>query len=185
MLELLVKSSIRVRFKLSRAAGVCTQIRKTGDAYLAFAENVDPQRGSESREVPAMFGVDEDMRNWSFFMTLEHNVIVNRNITSLVGSLARGEVPEGIDPKNDVMPSANPGVEQVEAFRSSIADHIDTVAKLGKLRGTVKKRHPIFGRLDAHGWHCMFGLHLTLHVKQAQLLARESAFPEDRVAGER
>ena len=85
-----------------------------------------------------------------------------------------GEVIEGIDPKKDVMPSADPGVEQVEVFRSSIEAHIETIARLGKLRGTVKKRHPIFGMLDAHGWHCMFGLHLEVHMKQAQLVASQS-----------
>ena len=171
MLSLFVKLLIRTRFKLSSSKKVCAQIRKTADAYLALAKTVDPERGAEPHEVPAMFGVDEDMRNWSFFMTLQHNVIVNRSITSLIESLSRGEVPEGIDPKRDVMPASGAGAEQADAFRDSIDGHLETIARLGKLRGTAKKRHPIFGMLDAHGWHCMFGLHLTLHVKQAQLLA--------------
>ena len=171
MLHSLVKLLIRTRFKLSRREAVCAQIRKTGGIYLDIAAKIDPEPGSRSMQVPALFGVDEDMRDWSFYQVLEHNVIVNRNITSLVQSLARGEVPQGIDPKKDVMPSPAPGVEQVEAFRVSLEEHVKAIGELGKLRGTVKKRHPVFGMLDAHGWHCMFGLHLTLHVKQSQILA--------------
>ena len=169
-----MKLVIRTRFWCSRADKVSSQIRTTGDAYLNLSNSISREQGATVVEVPPMLGVDEDMRNWSFYMLLEHHVIVNRSITNLIEGLVRGEVIEGIDPKKDVMPSADPGVEQVEVFRSSIEAHIETIARLGKLRGTVKKRHPIFGMLDAHGWHCMFGLHLEVHMKQAQLVASQS-----------
>ena len=29
------------------------------------------------------------------------------------------------------------------------------------------KKHPVFGGLDAQGWHCLFGRHLESHRKQA------------------
>ena len=174
MKRLLIKGLIRTRFIFSRTEGVCAQIRKTGGIYLDLAQGVGPEVGAEQNEVPPLFGVDEDMRHWSFFMVLQHNVMVNRSMTSLVESLVRGEVPEGIDPKTDFIPDASAGVEQVDAFRDSLDEHIETIRKLGKLRGTVERRHPIFGMLDAHGWHCMFGLHLALHVKQAQLLAEKA-----------
>lgn len=40
------------------------------------------------------------------------------------------------------------------------------------LRGTAKYPHPLFGLYDAHMWHAMFGFHLKLHYKQAQMLVR-------------
>jgi hypothetical protein len=119
-------------------------------------------------------GVDEDMRDWSFFMILEHNTIVNRSVAGVVRSLALGEdLPASarIDPKRDVMPSADPGAEQVEAFRDSVESHLATVARLPGLRRTSRLPHPVFGDLDAHGWHCMFGLHLEIHLKQAETVA--------------
>lgn len=124
-----------------------------------------------------MLGVDEDMRDWSFFMILEHNVIVNRVITTVVEKLVRGEEPvvEGVkDPKKDVMPSAHPGKEQVEAFRASVENHINTVSGLPRLRGTATKLHPVFGEFDAHRWHCMFALHLDIHCKQAEYVVRNA-----------
>ena len=121
--------------------------------------------------VPPMLGVDEDMRDWSFFMILEHNVIVNRSITAIVQHLASNEPFKGYeikDPKKDVMPSANPGEEQVKALQASVDDHIGIVSHLSGLRKTASERHPIFGDLNAHGWHCMLGLHLDIHRKQAE-----------------
>ncbi len=111
------------------------------------------------------------MRDWSFFIILEHNVIVKRSVGSIVRSLAPGEKPDGggiRDPKKDVMPSTSPGPEQIEAFLLSVEHHLRTVESLPGLRGTQTLEHPVFGDLDAHGWHNMFGLHLEIHRKQAE-----------------
>jgi hypothetical protein len=104
-----------------------------------------------------MPGVDPDMRQWSFFQLLEHNAIVNRSITAVVTSLASNEEPTGagaIDPKRDVLPAADAGPAQV--------------ARLGRLRGTRRKVHPVFGPFDAHRWHGMLGFHLAIHLGQAR-----------------
>jgi len=104
-------------------------------------------------------------------MIIEHNVIVNRSITAIVESLAKGEQPAAIgvvDPKRDVMPSKDPGEEQVQAFQSSVETHLEVVSRLPRLRSTQTYRHPVFGQLNAHGWHCMFGLHLDIHRNQAK-----------------
>lgn len=76
------------------------------------------------------------------------------------------------DPKRDVMPSADPGEEQIQAFRSSVETHLENVSRLPRLRPTPTSRHPIFGQLNAHGWHGMFGLHLDIHRKQAEAVIR-------------
>ena len=171
-----VKTAVKTRFTLTSRDKATLQIRKFGDIYLKLAKRIDPEGGRHPIVVPKMPGVDEDMRNWSFFMLLEHNTIVNRSITSVVQSLARGEEPEGpgaIDPKMGVMPSPNPGDEQIEAFRDSVATHLEIVSELPRLRGTIKKRHPVFGDFDAHRWHCMFGFHLLIHYKQAKIVVRK------------
>ena len=105
-----------------------------------------------------------------------HNTIVNRSITCIVESLARGEEPTGlgaIDPKRDVMPSYNPGEEQVEAFRSSVNDHLRIISEISSLRGSRTKQPPVFGDFNAHCWHCMLGFHLLIHYKQAEYVIRK------------
>jgi len=150
------------------------RIRRFRDRYLELARRVEPEAGRKPVKVPWMPGVDPDMRDWSFFMILDHNAIVNRSITSIVESLARGEEPTGagaIDPKKDVMPSPEAGEEAVIGFKQSVERHLEIVSGLGRLRGTRRKRHTMFGEFDAHRWHCMFGFHLMVHYRQAEQVA--------------
>lgn len=145
-----------------------------------LARSVDANAGALAVRVPPMLGVDEDMRDWSFFMILEHNVIINRNISTVVQRLARGEkhcAPQDFDPKRDVMPSANAGEEQIKAFQASVEIYLEKVARLPRLRSTPTSLHPIFGELNAHGWHCMFGLHLELHCRQAEAVISSISNP--------
>ncbi|MEM7791781.1 MAG: hypothetical protein AAF546_10300, partial [Verrucomicrobiota bacterium] len=128
-------------------------------------------------QVPAMPGVDPEMQEWSFFMLMEHNAIVNRSISALVEHLVNGSpMAEAgkIDPKTDRLPRNSAGLEQIEQFRKSVEDHLKMSSGLKRLRKTPTKRHPIFGEFDAHQWHCMFGFHLMLHFKQARLIAKGS-----------
>ncbi len=125
-----------------------------------------------------MPGVDSDMREWSYFMLLEHNAIVNRSIRAVVEHLATGQplAADGmIDPGKDVLPVANAGPEAIKAFRESCENYLALVETLGKLlRGTARKNHPLFGPFDAHLWHCMFGFHLMVHLRQAQMIIAEA-----------
>jgi len=120
-----------------------------------------------------MIGVDPEMRGWSFFQILEHNAIVNRSISATVEALALGKPPSGaalINPKSDVLPKGVSGPEQVEEFRRSVDDYLSMLAELPSLRGTAETTHPVFGSFDAHKWHCMFGFHLGLHLRQASVV---------------
>jgi len=146
-------------------------IRANAGAYLELADRFNPASAIQPVIVPPMIGVDPEMQGWSFFQLLEHNAIVNRSIASMVEALALGKEPEGaalINPKTDVLPKGLSGPDQVEAFRSSVDDYLSLVTTLPKLKGTSERPHPVFGSFDAHKWHCMFGLHLGLHLNQAR-----------------
>lgn len=176
MKKLLIKAAVRAGFLFSRRERASAQIRRWRDHYLELANSIASEQARQAVRVPPMMGVDENMRNWSFFMILEHNAIVNRSITDIVQSLAQGRQPTGpgsMNPKTDVMPSTSAGPEQVEAFHASVENHLSAVAGLERLRGTIRRRHPLFGMLNAHGWHCMFGLHLKVHIKQAETVCRQ------------
>lgn len=177
MKEKLIRQAVRSRFKLTSRANALKQAADWRDKYSEIADSLDAQTGVMPVKVPPMLGVDEDMREWSFFMLLEHNAIVNRSITAIIASLALGqEVDTGPvkDPKSDVMPSSSPGIEQVQLFYQSIDDHITRVSKLPELKGTEEYPHPLFGRFDAHKWTCMFSFHLQVHIKQAQFIAQKA-----------
>ena len=177
MIRSLFKIMVRTRFKLSSAKRVEKQTRCLLKEYLQLAQGLDETSGSEPVTVPPMHGVDADMRDWSFFMILRHNTIVNRGISAVVRRLALNEpAPEKkFDVKKDVMPESESGIEQIAIFKSSVLAHLEGIASLGELGGTEKTIHPIFGPFDAHMWNCMFAFHLEVHLKQAAYVRRHAA----------
>lgn len=167
----LIKAIICTKFLLTSRDNASDIIQSNAHAYSRLADRLGAGEGVEQVTVPPMIGVDPEMRGWSFFQILEHNSIVNHSIASTVEALALGKEPTGaalINPKTDVLPKGSSGQEQVEIFRQSIDDYLAMVATLPTLRGTAETNHPVFGSFDAHKWHCMFGFHLGLHLKQAE-----------------
>ena len=175
-----IKALVRTKFRFTSREAAGRQAERWRRYYLGLAGKLDASSGSLPVRVPAMQGVDEDMRDWSFYMLLEHNTIVNYAISRVVERLAKGwepVQPGDIDPKTGVMPSANPGPEQVEAFSESVRNHLQLVSSLGQLRGTKTRKHPVFGTFDAHAWNCMFAFHLQVHARQAKFIAQQSGQP--------
>lgn len=171
MLRLSIKLLIRIRFFLTSRNRARYQITRAFEEYQLLGNEISSVLGREAFRVPHMRGVDEYMRDWSFFMILEHNVIVNTMMETIVESLAFHNIPKDLpvkDIKKDVMPSDNPGQEQMTAFCQSVQQYLRNTKKLKSLRGTPRYRHPIFGMLNAHGWHCMMALHLEIHLPQAK-----------------
>jgi hypothetical protein len=173
----LLKIVVRSIFLFTSRDRAIDQANRLLDRYLGLAEGLSVEQRQCAVLVPPMRGVDEDMRQWSFFMILQHNAIVNRCISAIVEQLARN-APElsgaaVMDPRKDVMPSSSAGVEQVMAFRKSVHEHVEMLKGLGKLRGTRTAPHPVFGAFDAHMWNCMFSFHLRVHYNQAEYVVRD------------
>ncbi len=160
---------MRTRFRLTARERANRTIEREGQLSAELARSVSAEQAAQNVEVPAMIGVDPEMRHWSLLQTLEHNVIVNRSITGIVTTLA-AETPyvSSMDPKHDVLPGDSPGIDQIEAFEQSVCDHLETVSRIGSLRSKQRFDHPLSGSFDAHAWHCMFGFHLWLHRRQMQ-----------------
>ena len=171
MRNLLIKRAIRAKFLMTSRNKGSIIIKSNADAYLRLANRLGAGEGMEPVTVPPMIGIDPEMRGWSFFQILEHNAIVNRSIAATVEALAHGKEPSGaalINPKTDVLPNAQSEPKQIGLFQQSVDDYLAMVATLPCLRGTAETPHSVFGSFDAHKWHCMFGFHLGLHLKQAE-----------------
>lgn len=173
MSNIFIKTAIHTLFTFTSRKQVYRQCLRLLKEYQALYEGLPNELGKISVLVPRMRGVDEDMRNWSFFEVLEHNFIVNRSITAIVCQLANGQPltgPAAIDPKKDVMPTGSMDKTILQAFLESIVYHNSQVEQLGQLRGSKKSQHPVFGPFDAHKWNCMFAFHLGLHLPQAKFI---------------
>jgi len=175
-MSLLIKNAIRIIFVMTSRNRAHKLALRYLDQYMDFAKSLKPEDGSRPIKVPPMRGVDEDMREWSFFMILEHNAIVCNTISATIDQLVT-DVPlnglAAIDPKRDVMPTASAGQEQIRRLEKSVYDHLSLTKGLTRLRGTTTSPHPLFGDFDAHKWNCMFSFHLMVHLKQAAYVFRE------------
>lgn len=184
MSNIVLRTAIHTLFSFSGRRRVSEQCVKLSENYERLFDGVTKEIGMLRVEVPRMRGVDEDMRNWSFFELLEHNTIVNRSITATVCQLAEGIPLSGsatIDLKKDVMPTGSPDKSILQTFLDSITFHIDEVKKLDRLSGTKKSKHPVFGPFDAHKWNCMFSFHLGLHLPQAEFIAKTAKAEQDGI----
>ena len=172
-----IKAAVRTKFRLTSREKAARQAREWMEFYLVLANSMELANASRPVRVPPMQGVDDNMREWSFFMLLEHNTIVNGAISRVVERLARGldpVQPGDIDPKKDVMPKPSAGSEQIDLFRESVQSHLQLVSTLGPLRNTATREHPVFGDFDAHAWNCMFGFHLQVHARQAKYIVKHA-----------
>jgi len=166
-----IKAVIRTKFLMNSRDKASAIIRSYANAYMKLSDRFGVVSGMEKVAIPHMIGVDPEMQGWSFFQILEHSAIVNRSIAATVEALALGKEPTGaalINPRIDVLPQGVSGSDQIGFFRQSVDDYLELLSALPELRGTKLKNHPLFGPFDAHKWHCMFGFHLGLHLKQAE-----------------
>ncbi|MEM7011868.1 MAG: hypothetical protein AAF585_10330 [Verrucomicrobiota bacterium] len=165
---------IRSKFFLTSRQSATRTIETEMDLYRKIIADLGNSKCAQKVRVPKMVGVDEDMREWSVYMILEHNTIVNRQVSAQIQHLARGEIYEtNFNPKTDVMPADSAAADEVAKFEQSVDAHLEALRSIEKMRGTLKRPHPIFGPLDAHGWNCMFGFHLQLHRRQAEAVSKQ------------
>lgn len=173
MANLLLKTMVQTLFFCTSRNNVRKQTIQAKAFYNRMGESLTAETGAIQVLVPAMAGVDDTMRNWSFYQLLEHNRLVNEAITATTEQLAKGLPLSGaatIDPAIDVLPSADAGIFELTCFNDSVDEHLRMVESLPKLRNTKASPHPIFGSFDAHRWNCMFAFHLRIHFRQAQTI---------------
>mgnify|MGYP001553637111 CR=1 FL=1 len=140
MNKLFIKAVVRSLFIMTSRNRALNQTERLLNDYLELADGLSREVGIHSVKVPPMRGVDEDMRDWSFYMILEHNAIVNRSISATIQQLIQGGPLRGaaaIDPKKDVMPSQSAAEDQLQEFQKSVNGHVGLMANLGSLRGNI------------------------------------------------
>lgn len=176
MADVFTRMAVRTLFNLTSREKVNQQAKNATANYLNVVQGLSAEEASKPGQCPKMAGVDPEMRGWSLYQILEHNVIVNGIMARTVERLALGKSmawASRVDAKTDVLPTDQPGAEQIERFSESVAKYFEKVNPLGHLRGTATHPHPVFGPFDAHQWHCMFAFHLKLHLKQARTVATQ------------
>ena len=129
---------------------------------------------NEKRLIERMRGLEDSSRFWSISMTLEHLMIAGNHMGELIVALSKGLILPGHVSTADVKPHENrPKAEITAGFEVFVKAYEEAaMKKVSDRKSRAKYRHPWFGLLNAHQWHCMAGIHQGLHRRQVERIMK-------------
>ena len=117
-------------------------------------------------------GIENNSRDWSGAMVLEHLTIVGRHATELIRELCRGRTSSWVLRTQDVKP--NGGITRarsVAEFEAMVGEYVRRVrhAEDG-IHSPTRHPHPWFGALRCKQWVAFMTLHHMVHVPHMEAI---------------
>ncbi len=146
--------------------------RRESNRLCRFAEGDESYDPFQQLVIPRVIGIEDSSRNWSVMMILDHLYQTNREMLIATKALHEGIVPRGEVDIALYKPSSDVDFRTLDQYRELNDEYCSTIERLieaeGRLRMTARFRHPWFGLLNAHQWHCLAAFHQSIHRRQAQ-----------------
>jgi hypothetical protein len=143
--------------------------QKQGRILVELTQNLSAGQLQKPVLIDRIAGIEDSSRYWSPGMVLEHLIIVGSSMMRGIVELSRGIVPAVKPDVAAVKPTGCYGAGAVGVYQSFLAQYADTVNREVEDRNSkTTLRHPWFGELNAHQWHCLAALHQGVHRKQVQ-----------------
>jgi len=165
-------TSFRLFSTLATDRYALKRFRRESRELLRLAEGDESYDEFQALVIPRVMGIEHSSRNWSVMMVLEHLCMTTTDMLKIVKALHAGVVPRGEIDIADYKPADDVGFEVLDRFRQVEMDYgLEIEAMLestGSLACAKKYHHPWFGKLNAHQWHCLAGLHHQIHRRQMQ-----------------
>lgn len=143
----------------------CDQLLSDFTAEL----RTDPERTTRRVLIPPTPGLEDNSRDYSLAMVLDHLRRINTRMIEVVTSLASSQpLPQGPDRIADFKP--DPGVtaavaEPYRAVTHALADFIAALPTAAR-RATGTVPHPWFGPLTLAQWVPFIAMHQGIHIRQ-------------------
>jgi len=151
-------------------AGAETLFAAQRARVLELVDRCDPGKRATPVLIPRLRGMEDSSRFWSVLMTVDHLRIVNHQITTVITSLAAGQVPARRGSTAAVKPDPRADGSVVARFEAVNDAFIQAVAAIPDLKTQARFAHPWFGPLHAAQWHFLAGFHMRLHVRQMEAI---------------
>jgi hypothetical protein len=146
--------------------------RREAELLCEFGEGDESYDPFQQIVIPRVIGIEDSSRNWSVMMVLDHLCQTNQDMLTATKALHEGIVPRGEVDVALYKPSPDIGFEVLDQYRELSAEYCLTIERLietrGQLSAVARFRHPWFGLLNAHQWHCLAAFHQRIHRRQAQ-----------------
>jgi hypothetical protein len=170
--RLVADLGIRVYGALVSPATILRRFRGEAERAILLARRLPPVLGARRTRIRRFPGIEDDCRNWSVYMTLDHLVMVNTAITTLMHAICSGH-NHGVEIQiEDVRPHEDAGPDRIAVLEALVERYSHLIARLGHLHSRERHPHPWFGLLTARQWHALAALHNRTHRIQIEKIVR-------------
>lgn len=132
--------------------------------------SLDDQRLNQQVLIKRLPGLEDSSRYWSPAMVVEHLIVTSQGMQGLVEQLTAGQQPELVIRIEDVKPPETTiqRDDLLQRYQAVMDGYFNAITPLlgGLQKATLTHRHPWFGPITAHQWHCLNGLHHRIHCQQ-------------------
>jgi len=123
--------------------------------------------------IPRIHGIEDNSRNWSPAMVLEHLMIVATGMAEVIVQLSCGKVPDKRVDIAAVKPKGEFSAVELSAIREQFSNRMAAVKQslaqdVRNHNSRSRLRHPWFGSLTAREWNWLLGAHQRIHRKQIE-----------------
>lgn len=138
------------------------------EAIRSLIANLDETTLSRRILIQRPKGLEDNSRNWSILMILDHLRIVHHAFIDVISKLANEQIPPGKVSTAAVKPDPTVTLDVIAKYEASCDALLETIASIKSFKTKARYPHPWFGPMDAHGWHALAGSHMTIHRIQIQ-----------------
>ena len=118
------------------------------------------------------FGIEDDTRQFSINLVLEHLVIAGQAVQMVIQKLSQEEeIPmpikiEAVKPKENKL-------DQIDDFLKFYHSYFDFIENLPKKQSKMTKAHPWFIKFNNYDWSVFMYMHTFIHRRQLQAIMKE------------
>ncbi len=137
-----------------------------------LVNKVDISKLQQKVLIERTFAIEDDTRQFSINMVLEHLTITGRAIKMVIDTLSKEQEFTTEIKIENVKPHENK-INQLEEFLDFYNSYFYFIKNLPKTQSKAKKKHPWFIEFNNFDWSVFMYMHTFIHRRQIQAIIKE------------
>lgn len=137
-----------------------------------LVNSINKEKLTQKVLIDRVFAIEDDTRQFSLNMVLEHLVIAGTLIKEVIETLSKEQEFKNDIKIENVKPNKNIQ-DEYEEFEKFYAGYIKFIKNHQKNQSKIKKRHPWFIEFNNYDWSIFMFMHTFIHRRQIQAILKE------------
>lgn len=137
-----------------------------------LVNSVESSKLQQNILIERTFAIEDDTRQFSINMVLEHLTIAGKAVKMVVDTLSQEKEFTAEIKIENVKPHENK-INQLEEFLDFYNSYFDFIHNLPKTQSKAKKKHPWFIAFNNFDWSVFMYMHTFIHRRQIQAIIKE------------